>query len=45
MKQFKECESILIDDMVQEAFVYGYAMCNQLTEESTKKYSIKRDKK
>ena len=41
MKQFKECESILIDDMVQEAFVYGYAMCNQLTEETTKKYPMK----
>lgn len=38
MKQFKECESILIDDMVQEAFVYGYAMCCQLKEEATKKY-------
>lgn len=41
MKQFKECESILIDDMVQEAFVYGYAMCNQITEETTKKYPMK----
>ncbi len=41
MKQFKECESILIDDMVQEAFAYGYAMCCQLKEETTKKYPMK----
>ena len=44
MKQFKECESILIDDMVQEAFIYGYAECNQLTEETTKKYPYKQNK-
>ena len=41
MKQFKECDNILIDDMVQEAFVYGYAMCNQLKEETSKKYPMK----
>ena len=41
MKQFKECESILIDDMIDKALVYVYAMCNQLTEETTKKYPMK----
>ena len=40
MNQFKDCDNILIDDMVQEAFVYGYAMCNQLQEETTKKYPM-----
>lgn len=38
MKQFKECESIMIDDIVQEAFVFGFSMGYQLNEESTKKY-------
>ena len=36
MKQFKECESIMIDDIVQEAFVFGFSMGYQLNEESTK---------
>lgn len=38
MKQFKECESIMIDDIVQEAFVFGFSMGYQLKEEATKKY-------
>ena len=38
MKQFKECESIMIDDIVQEAFVFGFSMSYQLKEEATKKY-------
>ena len=40
MKQFKECESILIDDLIEQAFIYGYAMCNQLKEESIKQYPL-----
>lgn len=42
MTQYKECENIMTDDMVQEAFVYGYSMCSQLKEESTKKYHIEK---
>lgn len=38
MKQFKECESIMIDDIVQEAFVFGFSVGYQLKEEATKKY-------
>ena len=38
MKQFKECESIMIDDIVQEAFVFGFSMGYQLKEEAIKKY-------
>ncbi|MFR8233219.1 MAG: DUF6809 family protein [Clostridia bacterium] len=40
MKQFKECQDIMIDDMVQEAFVYGYAMASELKEEVINKYSV-----
>lgn len=40
MKQFKECQDIMIDDMVQEAFVYGYAMASELKEEVINKYGV-----
>lgn len=40
MKQFKECQDIMIDDMVQEAFVYGYAMVSELKEEVINRYSV-----
>lgn len=40
MKQFKECQDIMIDDMVQEAFVYGYAMASELKEEVISRYGV-----
>ncbi len=40
MKQFKECQDIMIDDMVQEAFVYGYAMASELKEEVINRYRV-----
>lgn len=40
MKQFKECQDIMIDDMVQEAFVYGYAMASELKEEIINRYGV-----
>ncbi len=40
MKQFKECQDIMIDDMVQEAFVYGYAMASELKKEVINRYSV-----
>lgn len=42
MTQYKECENIMIDDVTEQAFIYGYAMCSQLKEESTKKYHIEK---
>lgn len=40
MKQFKECQDIMIDDMMQEAFVYGYAMASELKEEVISRYGV-----
>lgn len=39
MKQYKECELIMIDDMTEESFIYGFSLAYQLKEESIKKYN------
>ena len=38
MKQYKECQNIIINDMTEEAFVYGYCMATELREEAIKRY-------
>lgn len=38
MKQFKECQDIILNDMTEEAFVYGYCMATELREEAIKRY-------
>lgn len=40
MKQYKECELIMIDDITEESFIYGFSLAYQLKEESIKKYNI-----
>lgn len=42
MKQYKECELIMIDDMTEEAFVYGFSLAYQLKEESIRKYNTEK---
>lgn len=42
MKQYKECELIMIDDITEEAFVYGFSLAYQLKEESIKKYNTEK---
>ena len=39
MKQYKECVLIMIDDMTEESFIYGFSLAYQLKEESIKKYN------
>lgn len=38
MKQYKECQDIILNDMTEEAFVYGYCMATELREEAIKRY-------
>ena len=38
MKQFKECQDIMINDMNEESFIYGYCMASELREEAIKRY-------
>lgn len=38
MKQYKECQNIILNDMTEEAFVYGYCMATELREEAIKRY-------
>ena len=39
MKQFKECQDIMINDMNEESFIYGYCMASELREEAIERYS------
>lgn len=38
MNQFKECQDIMINDMNEESFIYGYCMASELREEAIKRY-------
>lgn len=38
MKQFKECQDIMINDMNEESFIYGYCMASELRGEAIKRY-------
>lgn len=38
MKQFKECQDIMMNDMNEESFIYGYCMASELREEAIKRY-------
>lgn len=40
-KQINLCEDRILEDMTEQAFIYGYSMSSQLREESTKKYTYK----
>ena len=42
MKQYKECELIMIDDIAEESFIYGFSLAYQLKEESIKKYNTEK---
>ena len=39
-KQFKVCDDRILDDMVEQAFIYGYSMASQLREEAIKQYPL-----
>lgn len=43
LEQWKFCEDRLLDDMIEQAFVYGYSMASQLREEAIKQYPYKED--
>lgn len=38
MKQFKECQDIILNDMTEESFIYGYCMASELREEAIERY-------
>lgn len=42
MKQYKECGLIMIDDIAEESFIYGFSLAYQLKEESIKKYNTEK---
>ena len=43
LKQWKFCEDRILDDMVEQAFVYGYSMASQLREEAVRQYPYKKE--
>lgn len=43
LEQWKFCEDRLLDDMIEQAFIYGYSMASQLREEAIKQYPYKED--
>lgn len=43
LKQWKFCEDRILDDMVEQAFIYGYSMSSQLREEAVRQYPYKKE--
>lgn len=43
LEEWTFCEDRILDDMTEQAFVYGYSMASQLREEAIKKYPYKED--
>lgn len=43
LEQWKFCEDRILDDMIEQAFVYGYSISSQLREEAIKQYPYKKD--
>ena len=41
LEQWQYCEDRILDDMVEQAFVYGYATAVELREEAIKQYPPK----
>lgn len=42
LEQWQFCEDRMLDDMVEQAFIYGYAMSVQFREEAVQQYPIKK---
>lgn len=40
LEQWKFCEDRILDDMIEQAFIYGYAMNSQMNDEAIKQYPI-----
>lgn len=41
LEQWQYCEDRILDDMIEQAFVYGYATAFELREEAIKQYPPK----
>ncbi len=41
LEQWQYCDDRMINDMIEQAFIYGYAMCSQLRNEAIKQYPMK----
>ena len=44
LEKWQYYENIMSEDLVEQAFIYGYSMCNQLKEESIKQYNYRNSK-
>lgn len=44
VKQMEFCDDKIVDDIIEQAFIYGYAMSCQLREEAVKQYPYKGSK-
>lgn len=42
LEQWQYCEDRILDDMVEQAFIYGYATSVQLRDDAVKQYPIKK---
>ncbi len=40
LEQWQYCDDRMINDMIEQAFIYGYAMCSQLSNEAIKQYPL-----
>ena len=40
LEQWKFCEDRILDDMLEQSFIYGYSMSCQLREEAIKQYPL-----
>lgn len=43
LEQWQFCEDRILDDMIEQAFIYGYALSAQLRYEAIKKYPYKKE--
>lgn len=43
LEQLQECEDRILDDMTEQAYVYGYATAVQLRDEAVKQYPSKKE--
>ena len=44
LEKWQYYENIMSEDLVEQAFIYGYSMCNQIKQESIKQYNYKKVK-
>lgn len=42
LEQWKYCEDRILDDMIEQAFIYGYSMAVQFRDEAIKQYPNKK---